>query len=187
MEAQSPNIHILTHNLPLPFPLSLPPSYPPVSSSHLTPSVSQGPIKSPLPPSPEHLSSSLSFSQMSPSFFSSYSHHRVPRGWFNFSSQCRYLCCPLCSLWQGMMGPEFVCMSVYLLCTFLSCREENLIVIPTKNLESLFVLIQKDEDFFSPPLSWITSHKHFLLAPILSGLHSFGQDFYFFRQALWIW
>lgn len=38
----------------------LPSSYPPVSSSHLTPSVSQGPIKS--PPSPQHLSLSPSLS-----------------------------------------------------------------------------------------------------------------------------
>lgn len=43
-------------------PASLPSSYPPVSSSHLTPSVSQGPIKSPLPPSPQHLSFSPSLS-----------------------------------------------------------------------------------------------------------------------------
>lgn len=43
-------------------PASHPSFYPPVSSSHLTPSVSQGPIKSPLPPSPQHLSLSPSLS-----------------------------------------------------------------------------------------------------------------------------
>lgn len=99
MEAQSPNIHILTHNLPL-FP-ALPPLYPLVSSSHLTPSVSQGPIKSPPPPpTPPPLPSSLprgtplsssfspplTLSQMSPSFFCSYSQTTAPCRWFNFFS-----------------------------------------------------------------------------------------------------
>lgn len=100
--------------------LPLPSSYPPVSSSHLTPSVSQGPIKSP-PPSftTTPLSFSLSFSQMSPSFFCSYSCCRIPCGWFNFSGHRHHLSCSLCPLWQGMRRPEFVCMSVsWFFCLF---------------------------------------------------------------------
>lgn len=58
-----PNLQTSTfwHTISLSLP-ALPPLYPLVSSSHLTPFVSQGPIKSPLPPSPAHLSFSPSLS-----------------------------------------------------------------------------------------------------------------------------
>lgn len=119
-----PNLQTSTfwHTISLSLP-ALPPLYPLVSSSHLTPFVSQGPIKSPLPPSSVHLSlpPSLSLflplSQMSPSFFCSYSLTGAPYRWFNFfdhSPSARLL--TVLSLvssrgWWGL-GFFFVCVRV---------------------------------------------------------------------------
>lgn len=95
-----PNLQTSTfwHTISLCLP-ALPPLYPLVSSSHLTPFVSQGPIKIPPPTSsltsiPPH---SL-LSQMSPSFFCSHSQTGAPCRWFNFfGSHHRHLHCPLWS------------------------------------------------------------------------------------------
>lgn len=106
-----PNLQTSTfrHTISLSLP-ALPPLYPLVSSSHLTPFVSQGPIKSPLPPSLVHLSlpPSLSPSQMSPSFFCSYSQTTAPCGWFNFCGPHHHL---YCSLWS-LAGDDEACICV---------------------------------------------------------------------------
>lgn len=55
---------------------------------------------------------------------------------------------------------------------------------PKKIIDNNFVLVQQDQDFFSPLLQWIKSHKLFLLACIFASLDSFGQDLHFVCQAL---
>lgn len=85
---------------PLPALPSSPPSLLPILRFHHL--ISHPPchrdLLNPPPFTTTPLSFSLSFSQMSPSFFCSYSRCRVPRGWFNFSGHRRQLCCSLCPL-----------------------------------------------------------------------------------------